>query len=95
MLRLFTVSRMMEPGTDVSFTWQLRPPHEEKTFSGTLTPGRTAYSLSTHSEPERVENTGDTGFDRTNRQKKRGGAGTYLMQSGCSLNAEQLGGKEK
>lgn len=52
MSRLFTVSRMMVPGADVSLTWQLRPPHDEKTFRGTLTSGRPAYSLSTHSEPD-------------------------------------------
>lgn len=53
MSMLFTVSRMTVPGADVSLTWQLRPPQDEKTFSGTLTSGRPAYSLSTHSEPEK------------------------------------------
>lgn len=48
-----TVRRTREPGTAVSFTWQLTPPHDEKTFKGTLAPGRLAYSLSTHSEPGR------------------------------------------
>lgn len=48
-----TVRRMREPGTAVSFTWQLTPPHDEKTFKGTLAPRRLAYSLSTHSEPGR------------------------------------------
>lgn len=48
-----TVRRMREPGTAVSFTWQLTPPHDEKTFKGTLAPGRLANSLSTHSEPGR------------------------------------------
>lgn len=46
-----TVRRMKEPGTEVSFTWQLTPPQEEKTLRGTLDPERLAYSLSTHSEP--------------------------------------------
>lgn len=36
------VRRMREPGTTVSFTWQLTPPHDEKTFKGTLDPGRLA-----------------------------------------------------
>lgn len=51
MRREATVRRMKEPGTEVSFTWQLTPPQEEKTLRGTLDPGRLAYSLSTHSEP--------------------------------------------
>ena len=49
-----TVRRIREPGTEVSFTWQFTP-HEEKTFKGTLAPGRLAYSLSTHCEPGRRE----------------------------------------
>ena len=55
-----TVRRITEPGTEVSFTWQLTPPHDEKTFKGTLAPGRLAYSLSTHSEPERREENSPT-----------------------------------
>lgn len=37
-----TVRRMRNPGLVVSFTWQLTPPQEEKTFKGTLAPGRLA-----------------------------------------------------
>lgn len=51
-----TVRRMREPGTAVSFTWQFTPPQDEKTFRGTLAPGRLAYILSTHCEPARRDN---------------------------------------
>lgn len=44
------VRRIREPGTAVSFTWQFIPPHDEKMFKGTVTPGRLAYILSTHCE---------------------------------------------
>lgn len=37
-----TVRRIRNPGAVVSFTWQLTPPQEEKTFNGTLAPGRWA-----------------------------------------------------
>lgn len=47
-----TVRRIKAPGAAVSLTWQLTPPHDEKTFKGTLTPWRLAYILSTHWEPE-------------------------------------------
>lgn len=37
-----TVRRIRNPGVVLSFTWQLTPPQEEKTFNGTLAPGRLA-----------------------------------------------------
>lgn len=37
-----TVRRIRNPGAVASFTWQLRPPQEEKTFNGTVAPGRLA-----------------------------------------------------
>lgn len=50
-----TVSRIKNPGAAVSFTWQLTPPHDEKTFKGILIPRRLAYSFSIHWEPGRGE----------------------------------------
>lgn len=62
MMKDVNVRRIREPATVRSFTWQLTPPHDEKTFNGTRTPGRLAYSLSTHSEP---------GHKRRRRRRRR------------------------
>lgn len=53
MRKLVMVRRIREPGTAVSFRWQLKPPQDEKMFKGTFAPGRLAYILSTHCDPER------------------------------------------
>lgn len=53
MRKELTVRRMKDPGTEVSLTWQITLPQDEKTFKGTFAPRRLAYNLSTHCEPGR------------------------------------------